>query len=456
MIITEKTAEQWTISDTLQGRTYFIYNYSFFNKYKDYGYANINAFVEEYFFNKIDKDLRGKLEIIKKKEDKEDGIRRRNESYIKKLKKEQIIRLKAELREEHPYMTDKEIEKMAYDIRDTKHKINWQYLNKMDEQEISVLKKRLKLKKRDIAKIIDAFELEENEFQTTRDFIIYARKINISNLFNAKNILNNYGECPFIKNNKCVITVRKQHFKILSFDPDEKAGIAFDLFDLLSLYGIGIMDLIRIKNIVITTYNEYLTEIEKVNEQLTNEKKRFKRILKEIKKLDKNNRAIYNYLKNHLTFLEIIIKEGEERICSTKYLQEDGKAIFFNSCRYLGKKYNTRYQKVSEEINLLCVLGILSKITDMTEDIVHNYEHDYNINYLVLNDLNWDIVEERIKVLKENKITPKNINFNSIKNVFGEDLVEQVFQKKKDKQAAEIKQEERKRGFIVRDEDVPF
>lgn len=429
MIKVIKSINKWIIINTEIREQKFTKDYKFFDEYKKYEFDTIEDFIINYVYEKIDKGtmrtLKNKAMKEDEKKEKQKNLKRKKDGYKKKLRKEEKEKTIKELQEKHPDLKYSEIIKIA--IAKVDNKVNWKFYIRLTEKEKKSLKRKMILKKKDIKQFIQDIDLEEDEFETIKQVYNYvAGEVNFRNYLDIKYLI---GDCPLIKGYKSVVNKYDDFYKIMSFNPKKREGIILNIWDLFDLYNINVFDFIRIKNLKVKEVEEY-NEKMKI---LKKEKKRYDKVIKQIDCMNNKNPEIYKYLKKHLDTLKLIITEGKNNICSTKYLREDNKAIFFASVRYLEKNCKIKFQTISKKINLFCVLGILSKEFN-PKNMNYDNNYSYDINYLVLNDIDWKEVKKRIDILKENKITLRDVSFKTISEILGQELAENIFQKRKAKE----------------------
>ncbi|WP_425449501.1 hypothetical protein, partial [Dethiothermospora halolimnae] len=347
MIKVIKSIDKWIIINTEIREQKFTKDYKFFYEYKKYGFDTIEDFIKAFVYKEIDKGMMRTLKDRAIEEDaekeKEENLKRKKEGYKKKLRKERKEKLIKQYKQKYPDKKHYEIMEMA--IAKVDNKVNWKFYINLTYKEKKSLKRKMRLKKKDIKAFIEDISLEENEFETIKQVYDYiSGEVNFRDYFNITYIT---GDCPLIEGYKSVINKFDDFYKIMSFNPKKQEGIIFNIWDLLDSYNIDIFNFIKMKKLKVDEVEEYnrrKKEYNKKLKQLDKEKKRYRKLLDKIEKRTLQNRypILFNYLKPHMEELKFLLKLGIDNIKTVKQLDKDNNVVFFASRRYLVNIYQKK------------------------------------------------------------------------------------------------------------------
>ncbi|MCT4594186.1 MAG: hypothetical protein N4A57_07965 [Anaeromicrobium sp.] len=429
-----------------------IKKYMFFNRYKEFGFKSKDDFIFNYIQKNITTEQREKIDELMKQENKLIG-------YKRKKSNEKKMKIREEIKEKHGNLLYKEREKLVK--RASKNPsgraIRMRLLKDLKDDEIKALKRKLKLKKKDIKDIIKKIEIDEDEFETIQEVYKYFGGM-VDPMDYIEGLKINWMDCSIIKGNTALISIYNDKYKILSSNLKKEECLAFDLIDLFGLYNIDIFQIIEMKELKVKGYEQ----IKAGQKKLEDERKRYKKMIKEIqsKKIGNKYPKLSKYLKNIIDVYIKLLEKGIENINHTGQFLGD-KGIYFVSIRDLVKLFNDEGIKIEKssvcnKINLLCCLGLIEKVFAWSLPValipddkkVYKAKDWYDNNYFILPKVDFKEVEKIALILKENNITLRNFNKKTVEEVFGQDMVDRIFQKtkKENDKEFETKIEEFKNG----------
>ncbi len=309
--------------------------------------------------------------------------------------------------------------------------ITFKRINEATEEEIMLLKEKLKLP---LDSILSDLKQEMNEKTVT--IASYYKLLSTLNLYQVSN--KKYVKCPFFNGHKAIM----KENRILTFDTDSPNGYIMNLVDILQvLYGLcpsAVLSALGIK--------------EEQNSFIQYVLRNFAEVKNLIRADDFSDKYPYTakYFKSYLWFLELLIQIGEEHAKKLDYVQTpkyggiSRLSVFFASSRYLEKYLvENGYKQLDDKmirriINVFCTVGIFQKAMtyQVPKPLQYNNHKPYDINYLVLSenlylDWNFELVENKVKVLIDNKVKIKTFKKTDVINTFGNFEANKVFQKMK-------------------------
>lgn len=444
----------------------FVDAYPLFLKFHEFGYKRVAEFVIDYSNNTLPAHIKSRYKVEIDEFDKKRRYENKIEGFKKKLRKEEIMKIRAELKEKYPDLKYSERELMIAELikePEKKKVIDWKFVNQLNIDELQQLKSLLRMDKPKIYSILDSITIDtEYRFATVKSVYDYLNDYtNLSEIFSIPEL---WVECPFLKGHRSLISIKNYVDRVMSFNVETKKGYIFNLFDLFGLYDIEIGEIIKRKEIKVDVIEYTMSQLEK----LKNERARIKSVISSIEN-DKitEYRTLCRYLKPHLSFYKDIVSIAVENVISTNYLNNEGKAVFFASTRYVSDRLkNITYQNVAKKINILCVLGLLNKCSNKKLPAsLTGYENgrEYDINYLTIPEIDFQETERRAEILSNNKITERNFSRTKIAALFGEEFASTIFQSRKEKSRLEeefidtrIIEEDENETFVEVFDDLPF
>lgn len=436
--ILERRGDNYWIYTPSMKKQMLIHAYKFLEtEYKNFGYDTKEEFIYAYAKRELTLEEKYEIDKLKNYEHKIDG-------YKTKLLNDKKMMVREQIKEKHGNLFYKEREKIVKRaINNPSGKaIRWRYLKDLKVDEIESLKRKLKLKKRDIRKIINKIEIDE-EFQTIKElFEYFGSLIDPMDYINGLSVIE-WTECPIIKGHTSHLKIYKDKYKILSSNPKTQAGVMFDLIDLFTIYNIDMFQVIDRIGIKVKEYEI----IKEEQAKLAKEKKRFRKMFRDIQ--NKNIANKYPTLSKHMkSLLDVYIKLLEQGVVNARHTGQlkNGKCVYFTSIRDLVEAFEeegitVKKSSIGNKINMLCCLGLLEKV--FTKELpvglrpdkkkVYRQKDWYNNNYFILPDVNFEEIEKIAILLKDGNITLRNFSKKAVKEVFGQEMVDKVFQSRKAK-----------------------
>lgn len=196
-----------------------------------------------------------------------------------------------------------------------------------------------------------------------------------------------------------------------SFD-DEAPYKKYNIIDIYTLLANtsrknAIVELIDLLDITVININDEIKKYKDNLEILTNE------IV--------NYTALYKIIKKHIYVLEEIIKIG---LIECYFYNEDKQ--FNLSLRYLGNRLNKSNSTICSIINGFILLGFCNKNLMENKGRVKNEKALYSINIFSKELLEEANIIANKMISSKPKLTISNINYKSIKRLFGEEIAKSV------------------------------
>ena len=304
-------------------------------------------------------------------------------------------------------------------IFEQKHYIDWVFFRDLSKQRIDELKKQLIE-----CGILEYIKIPETtRFCNVSEAFDYLQNINIGKIFNISS--DKWVDCPFLSEHKCCVRKNKNNkMQFLIIQPETEKGYILNLANLLELYGIDIKEFIRQKQLAIGQIQNRDLAINRCMAVVDTLKSR------KAKKLYPN---LNRYLKKYIPVIEVAFGMFVENLKNV-IPEENTDVLFFSYIENIVKSHgDTDKSTVSRLLNSLCVFELLTKVRNPSS-LRYNrrdYSHQvlYEINYFKIYEIDWQLAEERAKILRENGISLNNLSSKNITDVFGSDFSDKVFQK---------------------------
>lgn len=311
---------------------------------------------------------------------------------------------------------------------------------------------------------------EKTTINTNMEALMYLKK---NNFFKYE--LNKEFKCVFFDNNMAWASKDPNSGEVRYFskNPETKEFFYLDIINIVEIiydcsFAYGFLKTMKILNIA--TREEEWKEVEREKYRHNIEVTEFAEL-----KMQVEYPLLYLLIKKQLPILDRLNNIGQARIVTMEESVE-GDAIFFSSYAYIAKYLGLSKQYIEKSINIFVLLELIVKVPEskVPKHLLNRANEEAQkrcwnkINFYTIPLWNNTVLrnaENMARKLRFNKISTSSISIKKVREVFGEEMVNKVYENTKGNvekiaQIKDIKKQYSKQVIEnienIEDETIPF